>query len=308
MKKSFKILWFAVAIVFLIFYSSTANHLIQFIYLFFEAVLIASVVYGTIGLFVNSDFRNEFGKRVLLGQLALILLTHILRVFWLIDRDDAALQTGYFFKGYLLKNTLMIVGNSFLIACVVVMLLLILRLSRKMMRRVVALVTVVLMCISLLFYLYLNRDLSQNGIHVDYTIDNIEKMRQVAIDHQKTVYVDFWHSGCGPCLQEFSEHENFKKLVDEQKVHFLFIGADRSVPGEKQKQRILIEKYNLQGTHTFISKEGFSEILDNAGYDVRIHGYKAFPHHMIISPDGDILEVKADSPSPSLASRLNGID
>ena len=305
MKTSYKILLSVVAGAFLFFYLSIANNLLHFSYLLVEASLLIVVIYGTIGLCLNRDFRNHYGRKVLFGQVVLMLATHILRVVWLLYRDNVIFQVSYFLKGYLFKHTLILAGSSFLIASIVSLFILILRLPRRKMLRVAVILLVFFIGISLSFYLYMNRDLAHKGIHVDYSIDSIEEIRRAAIDQQKAVYVDFWHSGCGPCLKEFSQHENFSKLVDGQRVHFLFIGVDRSVPGEKQKQRIIIEKYNLKGTHTFISKEEFSEILDNAGYKIQIHGVKAFPHHMIISSEGEILEIKAQGPSPEMAFRLN---
>jgi thiol-disulfide isomerase/thioredoxin len=50
----------------------------------------------------------------------------------------------------------------------------------------------------------------------------------------KVVYVDYWHTGCAPCLKEF---EHMAKLKDQFKesedLAFLYLGKDRSVPGEK---------------------------------------------------------------------------
>lgn len=50
----------------------------------------------------------------------------------------------------------------------------------------------------------------------------------------KVVYVDFWHTGCTPCLEEFTHLPALKKKFhDRHDLAFLYLGKDRSVPGEK---------------------------------------------------------------------------
>src|SRR5688572_29200051 len=69
----------------------------------------------------------------------------------------------------------------------------------------------------------------------------------------KVVYVDYWHTGCSPCLQEF---EHLPKLKERFKTNkdlvFLYLGRDRSVPGEKFRWKKMIEKKNLSGNHYFM--------------------------------------------------------
>lgn len=73
----------------------------------------------------------------------------------------------------------------------------------------------------------------------------------------KYLYVDFWHTGCGPCIAEFKKYDDFISKLPEDlktKVEFVFIGVDRNAPGELEKQQFYINKYNINARHHFISR------------------------------------------------------
>lgn len=115
----------------------------------------------------------------------------------------------------------------------------------------------------------------------------------------KVVYVDYWHTGCSPCLEEFEHMPNLKeKFQTSGDLVFLYLGKDRSVPGEKFRWRKMIEKKNLLGHHYFMTNDKFHRLWDETVHDTTI--WKAFPHYLIVARDGKIINNNAPRPSDEL--------
>jgi len=115
----------------------------------------------------------------------------------------------------------------------------------------------------------------------------------------KIIYVDYWHTGCGPCLMEF-EHvpkvkEHFKGRKD---LAFLYLAKDRSVPGEQFRWKRMVEKKNLSGDHFFMTNEMCSQLWSETVSDTLIT--KSFPHYLIVGRDGKIINNNAPRPSDDL--------
>ena len=121
----------------------------------------------------------------------------------------------------------------------------------------------------------------------------------------KVVYVDYWHTGCKPCLEEFEYmpllKEKFKRHKD---LVFLYLGKDRSAPGEKFRWKKMIDKKNLSGFHYFMTYKKFDTSWNESVNDNTI--IQAFPHYLIIDRNGKILDNNAPRPSDKLLeTRLN---
>lgn len=113
------------------------------------------------------------------------------------------------------------------------------------------------------------------------------------------VYVDYWHTGCSPCLEEFQHMPKLKEKFKENKdLVFLYLGKDRSVPGEKFRWKKMIEKKNLTGDHYFMTYEKYDRLWDETVNDTTI--MKAFPHYLIVGRDGKIINNNAPRPSDEL--------
>ena len=272
-----------------------------------EWLLVLSTIYGIFLIFTNDVFKQKYVKIFYTSIVFLILVTHFLRVIWLAALSKGVLSLGLFFKPYLFWPILLTFIYSALAGLLVCVLLWFSKQPRRKIIKIALTFVVTAAIVLTLGHLYLERDLSEKEIYFNYEIDTLSEVQELAISKQKNVYLDFWHSGCGPCLQEFSSYDQFRNQVDIAKVHFLFIGVDRSIIGEKQRQRVLIEKYGLKGTHSFVGKKNFAQILDDAGYKDQIHGIKAFPHHMIIGKEGRVLRIKAGKPTSELAAILGTI-
>lgn len=112
----------------------------------------------------------------------------------------------------------------------------------------------------------------------------------------KIVYVDYWHTGCSPCLKEFEHLPKLKSVFSGNKdLAFLYLGKDRSVPGEKYRWKKMIEKKNLYGSHFFMTHEFYELLWDETVNDSTV--LKAFPHYLIVGRDGKILNNHAPRPS-----------
>ncbi len=106
----------------------------------------------------------------------------------------------------------------------------------------------------------------------------------------KFVYVDFWHSGCGPCLIEMKKSKDFKaslKAEHQDNIIYLYVGVDRSVPDEKSLQNYWINKLGVTGKHHFISRKQYRTWWDQI--KAPENQYPFFPFHLWIDPNGEIL-------------------
>lgn len=106
----------------------------------------------------------------------------------------------------------------------------------------------------------------------------------------KYLYVDFWHSGCAPCISEFKKYEEFRSKLPEQikaKVEFVFVGVDRNLPGELKKQQYYINKYHIDAKHHFISKDQLREWWKDL--NPKEQSTPQFSYYYFLNPDGEVL-------------------
>ncbi len=113
----------------------------------------------------------------------------------------------------------------------------------------------------------------------------------------KIIYVDVWRTTCGPCLEEFKAaprlKQRFKSYGD--KIAFLYIGTDISVPGEEFRWKRMVQKKNLTGYHYFITREFFSEMWHEVVKDNAIP--PQFPQYFIVNAKGDVVDFNAPRPT-----------
>jgi thiol-disulfide isomerase/thioredoxin len=111
----------------------------------------------------------------------------------------------------------------------------------------------------------------------------------------KVIYVDFWHTGCKPCLIEFNHLPQLKShFKADQGIAFLYLGKDRSVPGEKYRWKKMVLSKNITGYHYFISDAQFDSFWEETVQDTSIN--KAFPHHLVINQKGKVVHHNAPGP------------
>ncbi len=308
MKANYKKLIWLIPILILIESVRPATSFSQFIYFLIEGLMTSITICGIVWLVWNRKLKSVSAKWIGIAILISAVLTQITRIIWLCIRGGHGVKFEYFIRPDLMEPTIQHFAGSISAALVVVFLIWLFRLPKKQMIRIGGGVAGLVLVVALTFNWYVNRDLSSDEIYFQYEISDLDGVRDLAREKGKTLYVDFWHSGCKPCIEQFMVHEDFSSQVDKENVHFLFVGADMAMPGEKQRQRLIVEKYNLRGTHTFVSRDGFSEILEEAGYRDSEYGAKAFPHYMIIDEKGEVKEIKAKRPSNEMAQMLNEME
>lgn len=116
----------------------------------------------------------------------------------------------------------------------------------------------------------------------------------------KVVYVDFWGTTCGPCLDEF---RNFTKpLKDKYKnrndINYLYVGQ-----GNRYLWREQIKKYKIEGHHIFLNSSQYNKLYIQSAKDSLV----LMPRYLIIDKKGNITETNAKRPSnkDSLHSQID---
>ena len=139
--------------------------------------------------------------------------------------------------------------------------------------------------------LFLMNTYATNDLYLKF--DEEPKSVQQLIGHEelkgKYIYLDFWHSGCSPCIKDLKKYEEFyanlPKNVKEN-VAFVFIGVDRNKPGESTKQKYYIKKLNIDAKHYFISKAKLYQWWNELNPDKK--SKPQFSQYFLINPKGEV--------------------
>jgi thiol-disulfide isomerase/thioredoxin len=109
----------------------------------------------------------------------------------------------------------------------------------------------------------------------------------------KVVYVDFWGTTCGPCLEEFRTFTKplKAKYHDRKDIAYLYICGGRESVWRQQ-----LKKYDIQGTNIFLDAKQYRQLFKSA-----IRGDKdtlvAMPRYLIMDKQGKIVNSSAPRPS-----------
>lgn len=101
----------------------------------------------------------------------------------------------------------------------------------------------------------------------------------------KILYLDFWATWCGPCMQEMPYYEQVMQQLDTTKIAFVFLSIS-SPPGAWEAA---IDKFQLVGSHHQLSSAEYG-VLQN------ILSIRGIPHHAIIDSSGVIVSENAPGP------------
>jgi thiol-disulfide isomerase/thioredoxin len=106
----------------------------------------------------------------------------------------------------------------------------------------------------------------------------------------KVLYVDFWGTTCGPCLQEFRDFTKplKDKYRDRDNIRYLYIAQGNEYLWHEQ-----IKKYKVEGSHVFVNEKQYDKLYKQSTNDSTV----LMPHYLIIDKTGRIVEPNAKQPS-----------
>ena len=100
----------------------------------------------------------------------------------------------------------------------------------------------------------------------------------------KVVYLDFWASWCGPCIQQMPYAKELKKRMDGQSdLVFLYVSVD----SDETAWRNAVKQHEIEGINLHAGTDGASKAFNVSG----------IPAFFLIGRDGKIIDHKAPRPS-----------
>ncbi|QKG56657.1 TlpA family protein disulfide reductase [Hymenobacter sp. BRD128] len=103
----------------------------------------------------------------------------------------------------------------------------------------------------------------------------------------KVVYLDFWYSGCRPCLAEAPAADKLKQQFLGKDVVFVYVSIETNVGDWKQA----VEKHHLTSSNSV-------HLIDPEGWHAaRAYHVVGFPTYILIGRGGHIWQTEALRPS-----------
>ena len=110
----------------------------------------------------------------------------------------------------------------------------------------------------------------------DFTLDDLEGQSVSLSDFRgQAVFLDFWASWCGPCIEDLPHLAKIKQQAQNQKIAFLSISLDASVKQWCQA----VEAHTLTGVHVH-APGGWQAAV------AQLYQIRSIPSYFLVGPDG----------------------
>lgn len=116
----------------------------------------------------------------------------------------------------------------------------------------------------------------------------------------QVVYLSFWFTTCGPCIQEIPFENKLAAQFEDRP--FKIISICTGTPGAQEDQQVIkwkaaSKRYDLKTINLYSNPSWTKTLRQN--YIV-----SAYPHYVLIDPDGNIIENFAERPSQNIAAKI----
>ena len=109
-----------------------------------------------------------------------------------------------------------------------------------------------------------------------FTLDDLQGQSVSLSDFRgQAVFLDFWASWCGPCIEAVPHLEEIKQRTRDQKVVFLNISLDSSADEWRQA----VDEYGLTGVHVH-APGGWQAAV------AQLYQVQSIPSYFLVGPDG----------------------
>jgi thiol-disulfide isomerase/thioredoxin len=139
-----------------------------------------------------------------------------------------------------------------------------------------------------------NTDNDFRVFEVDFK--NISLMEMLIQNNpNKILYIDFWATWCGACLNEFPYSKMLFDEIDTTRINMIYLCSN----SRKEDFERIIKSKKLKGQHYLLD----NDILDKfkSEHDIKMPG---IPHYIIVGKDGKIINRNAPRPSSENALKI----
>ena len=159
--------------------------------------------------------------------------------------------------------------------------------------------------------IFAQKDIPQESSGIQYVNQVISLDDLFDKFHGQLIYVDYWGSWCGSCLEEFKKDPELDTFFKTNNIIRLYIALEKTekdsalILQSMERWKILVEKYDLAGYNYYVQlrSEFFRGITEKI-----MKGKLSLPRYSIVDENGVIVEENAKRPSniKGLIKQLSG--
>jgi len=242
----------------------------------------------------NRQTKSFIKKSAIPFMLAYIISVILNTLYWVSLSKTAEFKAEYLIDPWPHKESLLLISLYFLGLFYGY-----LRGNKRAITITISSITGIALVLTVFYFKPFKKSMPEiEGVHlIDKQYSSISELVSLPQFSDKTVYVDMWHTQCGPCIAQFKNHlPQLKRKLDSDKVSYLYLARETSPKIDSRRRWIqMLEKYHLTGWHYYIAKDYeamfWKEIHENI--ELQLPGY---PHYLI-ARDGRIISYDAPKPS-----------